>query len=106
MSNNRYQYKQVLGKIKKKRLNNEAANSGKGNKRQKKVIDSIVVQRVNSQPTGTQKKFQPLDARDFVDFSSFDSLTLENIKGACEQFYQAPNGSCDVLYTDKTPLYS
>ena len=71
--------------------------------RTKKVIDSIVVQRVNSQPSGKVKKYEPLDARDFVDFSNYDSLTLYNVKEARENSYAAPRGSCDVLYSDRGP---
>ena len=72
--------------------------------RTKKVIDFIVVQRVNSQPSGKLKKYEPLDARDFVDFSNYDSLTLNNVKEACENFYAAPSGSCNVLYSDRGPV--
>ena len=52
----------------------------------KKVPSSIMVQRMSSQPTGRQKKYEPLDTRDFVDFSDYDEITIENLREACEKF--------------------
>ena len=58
---------------------------------------------MNPQPAGTLNKYQPSDARDFVDFSKYNELTLQNVKEACEQFYNRPHGACDVLYSDRGP---
>ena len=69
----------------------------------KKVPSSIMVQRMSSQPTGRQKKYEPLDTRDFVDFSDYDEITIENLREACEKFYDAPRGSCDILLSDRGP---
>ena len=69
----------------------------------KKVPSSIMVQRMSSQPTGRQKKYEPLDTRDFVDFSDYDEITIENVREACERFYDAPRGSCDILLSDRGP---
>ena len=49
------------------------------------------------------KKFKPLDTRDFVPFGDYDELNIENIKDACERFYKAPIGSCDILASDRGP---
>jgi hypothetical protein len=49
------------------------------------------------------KKYEPLDTRDFVPFSEYDELSIENIKEACEQFYNAPQGTCDILASDRGP---
>ena len=49
------------------------------------------------------KKFEPLDTRDFVDFSDFEEISIDNIKLACEKFYEMPKGSCDVLLGDRGP---
>ena len=46
--------------------------------------------------------FEPLDTRDSVPFGEeYEELFLENIKEACEQFYNAPQGSFDVLASDR-----
>ena len=47
------------------------------------------------------KKFEPLDAREFVNFSSFDELSIENLKEACESFFDMPPGTCDALLTER-----
>lgn len=39
------------------------------------------------------KKFEPLDTWDFVPFGDYDDLTIENIKEACEKYYQATQDS-------------
>ena len=61
-----------------------------------------MVQRMTSSPSGRLKKFEPLDTRDFVPFN-FEELTLDNIKMACQTYYKAPMGSCDVLASDRGP---
>ncbi|KAK3701242.1 hypothetical protein QZH41_003204 [Actinostola sp. cb2023] len=68
-----------------------------------KVPNDILVQRMSSTPSGRLKKYEPLDTRDFVPFAEYDELTLENIKEACELYYNAPTGSCDVLASDRGP---
>ena len=67
------------------------------------VPRDLCIQRMSSVASGRLKKYEPLDTRDFVPFADFDELTLENIKTACERFYQAPPGSCDVLASDRGP---
>ena len=52
------------------------------------------------------KKYEPLDTRDFVPFEDDKELNLENIKEACERFYNDPAGSCDLLASDRGPLCS
>ena len=58
---------------------------------------------MSSEPTGRAKKYEPLDTRDFVDFSDFTEITTENIKEACKNHYGAPSGSCDILLEDRGP---
>ena len=48
----------------------------------------------------SKKKYEPVDTREFVDYKE---LFIENIKEACEKFFEAPRGSCDVLLTDRGP---
>ena len=36
-------------------------------------------------------------------FSECDELSIENIKEACEQFYNAPQGTCNILASDRGP---
>lgn len=69
----------------------------------KTVPNDILVQRMSSTASGRLKKFEPLDTRDFVPFGDYDELTIENIKEACEKYYQAPEGSYDILASDRGP---
>lgn len=71
-----------------------------------KVPNDILVQRMSSTASGRLKKFEPLDTRDFVPFSDYDDLTIENVKDACEKFYHAPKGTCDILASDRGPSCS
>ena len=73
----------------------------KGSIKAKKTPEFITVQRMSSEPTGRAKKYEPSDTRDFVDFSGFTEITIENIKEACENHYGAPSGSCDILLGDR-----
>ena len=78
--------------------------SGGGKKETRKAApNDILVQRMSSTASGRLKKFEPLDTRDFVPFGEYDDLTIENIKEACEKYYQAPEGSCDILASDRGP---
>ena len=80
---------------------NNAKNPGLG-----KVPSDILVQRMSSTASGRLKKYEPLDTRDFVPFEDCEELNLENIKEACEKFYNAPAGSCDILASDRGPSCS
>ena len=62
-----------------------------------------MVQRMSSEPTGRSKKYEPLETKEFVDFSTCEELTIDNIKMAYESHYNAPHGSCDVLLSDRGP---
>ena len=64
---------------------------------------SGVKKKLKGPASGRLKKFEPLDTRDFVPFGEYDDLTIENIKEACEKYYQAPEGSCDILASDRGP---
>ena len=74
---------------------------GKQQKKQRQTPECIMVQKMSSEPSGRAKKYEPLDARNFVDFRSHNVLSFENIKVAYERFYDAPMFSCDVLHSDK-----
>jgi len=69
------------------------------------VPTDIMVQRMSSSPSGRLKKYEPLDTRDFVPYS-YPELNIDNIKSACEQFYNAPEHTCDVLASDRGPSCS
>lgn len=68
-----------------------------------KVPSDILVQRMSSTASGRLKKYEPLDTRDFVPFEDYDELTIDNIKDACERFYNAPQSTCDILASDRGP---
>ncbi len=71
-------------------------------KAKSKCPSSIMVQRMSSAPNRS-KKYEPLDTRDFVDFTDYEELNIENIRDACERFYDMPQGSCDILLSDRGP---
>ena len=50
------------------------------------------------------KKYEPLDMRDFVPYTDFCKLSLENIKIACKRHCRLPKNLCNVLVSDKVPL--
>lgn len=80
-----------------KRTGNDAKKAGT------KLPNDILVQRMSPTASGRLKKFEPLDTRDFIPFDNYEELTLDNIKDACEKFYKAPEGSCDILASDRGP---
>eukprot|EP00112_Aurelia_sp_Birch-Aquarium-sp1_P023909 Seg732.11 transcript_id=Seg732.11/GoldUCD/mRNA.D3Y31 product="hypothetical protein" protein_id=Seg732.11/GoldUCD/D3Y31 len=71
-------------------------------KKKSSAPSSIMVQRMSAD-ANRLKKFEPLDTRDFIDFSDYEEISIDNIKLACEQFYEIPKGSCDVLLGDRGP---
>ena len=75
MAQRKDRYREFMERVKVKRMQGAYDRNGKA-KIAKKGIESIVVQRVNSQPIGKTKKFEPLDTRDLVDFSNYDTLTI------------------------------
>ena len=71
-----------------------------------KASSDILVQRMLSTASEWLKKYEPLDTRDFVPFEDYEELNLENIKEACDRFYNAPAGSYDILASDRGPSFS
>ena len=61
---------------------------------------------MSSTASGQLKEDEPLDTRDFVPFEDDKELNFENIKEACERFYNAPAGSCDLFASERCPLCS
>ena len=58
---------------------------------------------MSSEPTGRSNTYEPLETREFVDFSNFEEHTIDNIKLACVSHYNAPHGSCDMPLSDHGP---
>ena len=77
--------------------------NGAGGKNEQASPEVIMVQRMSEIPSGRLKKFEPLEPREFVPFSEFTCLSLENIKTACEEHYSMPTGTCDVLASNQGP---
>ena len=92
---------EMYGKSIRKRC--QIRDKGNGNTKNQKKPSSIMVQRMAPIPTGKQKKFEPERTRDFVDFTEYSTLSLKSVKQACEKFYGEPDGSCDVLFSDRGP---
>ena len=84
-------------------MKRSGAGEGKKGAGAKAVPNDILVQRMSSTASGRLKKFEPLDTRDFFPFGDYDDLTIANIKEACKKYYQAPEGSCDILASDRGP---
>ena len=76
-------------------------NAGEKNKKFA-APSCITVQRLSETPNRS-KKYEPLDTSDFVDFIDYDDLTIENIEDSCEKHHEMPQGSCDILLTDRGP---
>lgn len=83
------------------KISNKRSGGSKGDGQKK--LSSIMVQRMAPIATGKQKKYEPERTRDFVHFTEYSNLTLANVKKACERFYNEPQGSCDVLFSDRGP---
>ena len=84
-------------------MKRSGAGEGKKEASAKAVPNDILVQRISSTASGRLKKFEPLDTREFVPFGDYDDLTIANIKEACEKYYHAPEGSCDILVSNMGP---
>ena len=67
------------------------------------VPNDILVQRMSPNASCCLKKYEPFDTRDFILLDDYEELTLDNIKEACKKFYKAPEGSCDILASDRGP---
>ena len=87
-----------------KQFEQQVAGKRTGTKKQSHIVpEDLVVQRMSPIPTGRIKKYEPLDTRDFVPFTDFYKLSLENMKIACERHYRLPGNSCDVSRSDRGP---
>ena len=71
-----------------------------------KVPSDFLVQRMSSTASGRLIKYELLDTRDFAPFEDYEELNLESIKEACERFYNAPDGSCDIVASERGPSCS
>ena len=80
---------------------NRTGGDKDGKRSTRNAPSDILVQRMSSTASGRLKKYEPLDTRDFVPFGDYDELSIDNVKDACEQFYKAPQGSCDILASDR-----
>ena len=73
-------------------------------KKEKKNLgqtNRVIVQKMNNAVAGKLKKYERLEAREFVDFTHFSSLALKHVKQACKNHYNQQIGSCDVLNSDR-----
>ena len=68
----------------------------------------MVVQQLESEPSGKAKKYERISAQEFVKFE-YDEVTLPNIKEACQVHFSGklPAGmTCDVLASERGPSCS
>ena len=87
-------------RVRLKRIEDQQKKSRGGSS---KVPSDILVQRMASVASGRLKKYEPLAPRDFVPFEDYEELSIDNIKDACERFYDAPPNTCDILSSDRGP---
>ena len=87
----------------------KAKRAKKGVKRSREVIKiengGIVVQRLSAEVTGKAQKFSRIGPREFVSFE-YNEVTIENLKRACEQHFEAKIGRglvCDILAGKQGP---
>lgn len=102
MSRKRKNNQDVWKQFEKRCAEKRTANTP-NNEKSQSVPEDIMVQRMSENPCGRLKKFEPLEPREFVPFSTFQSLTLENVKVACERHYCMSEGTCDVLASNQGP---
>ena len=75
-----------------------AKRSGGAENKNTKKVSTLIAQRMHPKPVGKQQKYEPAQPRQFIDFAQYSKLTLNNVKEACEKFYEEVKGSCDILY--------
>eukprot|EP00111_Clytia_hemisphaerica_P013962 TCONS_00041108-protein len=81
----------------------EQSTKRTGKKTESPAPKDLTVQVMSSATNPRNKKYEVQDVKRFVPFNEFYELTLENIKAACEAYYQMPAGTCDVLVTNSGP---
>ena len=69
----------------------------------------LTVQRLSAEVSGKAQKFSRIGAREFVPFTDYEDITLENIKHACEKHFSPTVGKsavCNVLAGQQGPSCS
>lgn len=72
-------------------------------------LQEIIVQRMSSEVCGKQQKYSRIGAREYVPFSDYDELTIQNIIKACQKHYKSsvePGMRADVLAGERGPSCS
>ena len=54
------------------------------------VPNDILVQRMSPNASGRLNNY-----------NNHNKITIDNVKEACEKFYRSPEGSCDILASDR-----
>ena len=87
-----------------KQFEQQVAAKRTGTKNQSHIVpEDLGVKRMSPIPSVIMKKYKPLDTRDFVPFTGFYELSLENRKIVLERYYHLPKNSCDVFVSGKGP---
>ena len=66
----------------------------------------LIVQPLESEPSGKAKKYERTGPQEFVPFEEYDEVTIDNIKNACNRHFsgKVPFGmSSDILASDRGP---
>ena len=95
-------WKKLQEQVKAKRAKKEAKRS----RGEIKIENGeIVVQRLSAEVTGKAQNFSRIGPREFVSFE-YNEVTIENLKRACEQHFEAKIGRglvCDILAGEQGP---
>ena len=78
-----------------------AKRSGGAENKNTKTVSTLIAQRMHPKPVGKQQKYEPAQPRQFIDFAQYSKLTLNNVKEACEKFYEEVKGSCESEISNK-----
>ena len=94
--------KAVKDKRRKKDINIKKDDAIKG--KESEILNSkeLIVQLLDSEPTGSCKKYQRVGAQEFVEFPE-DDLSIESLKDACNRHFREripPGMTCDILASD------
>ena len=92
-------------KVKKKRLNKESEKASTDIGCHILNSKEMIVQPLESDPSGKAKKYERTGAQEFVEFD-YEEVSIENIKRACNYHFKnrIPYGmTCDILASDRGP---
>lgn len=86
-----------------------AKRTNKDKKKDNGAVDEIIIQRMTSEVSSKQQKYNRIGAREYVPFEEYEELSIINIKDACQKFFESQiekDEICDVLAGERGPSCS